>query len=127
MTLTPHRPPSTDAQLAMKDGLRGVAPTGLWIVAALLMSLGLDFAHSPLVPLPGVVTLLLVPGAAVMSALKTRPANTAGRIVLAVCLSMTTIMVVGCVASLLGPHIGVAQPLNALPESVIWTVLALRS
>jgi uncharacterized membrane protein len=125
MTLTPHLSPSTAARLEVKERLRGVAPTGLWLVAALLMSLGLGLSHSPLVPLPGVITLLLVPGAAVMSVLKTRPANTAGRIVLAVCLSMTTIMVIGCVASLLGPHVGVAHPLNALPESVIWVFLAL--
>lgn len=109
----------------VKDGWREVVPTGLWLVAALLMSLGLALAHSPLVPLPGVITVLLVPGAALMSALETRPANTAGRIVLAVCLSMTAIMVVGWVASLLGPHFGIAHPLNALPERAIWAVLAL--
>jgi uncharacterized membrane protein len=62
-----------------------------------------------------------------MTALRTRPANTAGRIVLAVCLSMTLIMIVGCLASLIGPHVGVARPLDALPESVIWFILAFVS
>ncbi|HEV3187373.1 MAG TPA: hypothetical protein VGZ04_04915 [Acidimicrobiales bacterium] len=102
-----------------------VAPTGLWLLSALLLSVVLSLVHSPLVPLPGVVTMLLVPGAVVMSLLKTRPANTAGRLVLAVCLSMMVIMVVGGVASLLGPHLALAHPLNPLPESVIWIVLAV--
>jgi len=103
----------------------GVAPTGTWLILALVLSVSLGVSHSPLVPLPGVVTLLLVPGAAVMSLLKTRPAKTAGRLVIAVCLSMMVIMVVGGVASLLGPHVGLSKPLNALPEVVIWFVLAL--
>ena len=102
-----------------------VAPTGIWIATAIILSVALAVSHSPLVPLPGVVTLLIIPGAAVMSLLKTRPANTAGRIVLAVCLSMMFIMVVGCVASLVGPHFGVAHPLNPWPESVLWVILAV--
>jgi uncharacterized membrane protein len=69
--------------------------------------------------------MLLVPGAVVMALLRSRPSNTAGRVVLAVCLSMTVIMVVGGAASLIGPHLGVAHPLNSLPEYVIWFVLAL--
>ena len=90
-----------------------------------MLSLGLALSHSPLVPLPGVITLLLVPGAAVMSVLRSRPANTAGRVVLAVSLSMMVIMVVGGVASLLGPYVGLAHPLNPLPEGVIWFLLAI--
>jgi len=69
--------------------------------------------------------MLLIPGAAVMSALRTRPANIPGRLVLAVCLSMAVIMIVGGVASLLGPRVGLAHPLNVLPESLIWAVLAI--
>ena len=60
-----------------------------------------------------------------MAALRTRPANVGGRIVLAACLSMMVIMVVGGVASLLGPPLGLAHPLNALPEIVIWVILAI--
>jgi len=102
-----------------------VAPTGLWLAVSLVLSVGMALCHSPLVPLPGVVTILLIPGATVMSALRVRPANSAGRIVLAVCLSMMAIMVVGGVASLLGPHLGLAHPLDPLPESVIWFLIAI--
>jgi uncharacterized membrane protein len=102
-----------------------VAPTGYWIAAALVLSIALALCHSPLVPLPGVVTLLLVPGAVVMSALRTRPANIAARLVLAVCLSMMVVMVVGGLVSLIGPVVGLAHPLNAPPEYVIWIVLAI--
>jgi len=102
-----------------------VAPTAFWLAVALVLSIGLALCHSPLVPLPGVFTLLLVPGAAVMSALRTRPANVAGRLVLAVCLSMMAIMVVGGVVSLIGPHVGIAHPLDPLPEYVIWVALAV--
>ena len=69
--------------------------------------------------------MMLVPGAALMAALKTRPANSAGRVVLAVCLSMMSIMIVGGVVSLIGPHVGLARPLDSLPESVIWFVIAI--
>jgi len=99
--------------------------TGLWLLVALVLSIGLALSHSPLVPLPGVITMLLLPGAAVMSALGARPPNTAGRLVLAVCLSMLAIMVVGAVASLIGPHVGLARPLDALPEDFIWSFLGV--
>jgi uncharacterized membrane protein len=102
-----------------------VSPTGFWLVAALVLSVALAFAHSPLAPLPGVVTILLLPGAAVLVGLRARPGTTAGRIVLAVCLSMTTVMVVGGVASLIGPPLGLAHPLDPLPEGVIWFFVAL--
>jgi uncharacterized membrane protein len=102
-----------------------VVPTGRWLVVALISSIVLSLLHSPLAPLPGVATLLLVPGAAIMLSLRVRPANTAGRIVLAVCLSMMAVMVVGGVASFLGPLIGIAQPLDAIPETIIWCVLAV--
>ena len=81
--------------------------------------------HSPLAPLPGVVTLLLIPGATVMSVLKTRPSHTAGRIVLAVSLSLMVIMVVGGAASLLGPHVGLVHPLDPAPERIVWAVLGV--
>ncbi|MHB8379023.1 MAG: hypothetical protein ACYDB2_03765 [Acidimicrobiales bacterium] len=102
-----------------------VSYTGIWLVVAMAASAALAVVHSPLVPLPGVITLLLVPGATIMSMLETRSANPAARVVLAVCLSMMVIMVVGGVASLLGPHIGVAHPLNSLPESVVWFLIAV--
>jgi uncharacterized membrane protein len=102
-----------------------VAPTGIWIVASVLASIVLTLIHSPLAPVPGVATLLLVPGAAVMSLLHTRPSNTAGRVVLAVCLSMMAIMVVGGLASYLGPVVGIAHPLNVATQSVIWFILAI--
>lgn len=102
-----------------------VGPTGYWIAAAFVLSVALALIRSPLVPLPGVVTILLIPGAVVMSVLRTRPANIAARLVLAVCLSMMVVMVVGGAASLIGPRIGLAHPLDALPEYVIWVVLAL--
>ena len=102
-----------------------VALTGLWLAVAVVLSLVLALLNSPLVPLPGLITLLLVPGAGVMSMLQTRPANTGGRLALAVSLSMMVIMVVGGAASLLGPHIGLAHPLNSIPEVVIWSFLAI--
>ncbi len=102
-----------------------VMPTMIWLVAGLILSVLLAVTHSPLAPLPGVLTLLLVPGAAVLSTLKTRPASTAGRIVLSVCFSLMAIMVVGGLASLIGPPFGIAHPLNVIPESVIWFIVAL--
>jgi uncharacterized membrane protein len=99
--------------------------TAIWLIAALGASVLLVLLHSPLVPLPGVVTLLLIPGAAVMCALRTRPARTAGRVVLAVSLSVMVIMVVGGVASLLGPHLGLARPLDSFPQRIIWAILGI--
>ncbi len=93
--------------------------------AALVLSVVLAAIHSPLTPLPGVLTILLIPGAAVMSILGTRPAKIEGRVVLAVCLSMLAIMVVGGAASLLGPHVGIAQPLDTGTQSVIWVLIAI--
>ena len=124
-TLTVHRPRSEEFWPSARRLAPGVAPTIIWIVSALVMSLALDLAHSPLVPLPGVITLLFIPGASILSALQSRPANTAGRLVLAVCLSMFVIMVVGAVASLAGPVLGVSHPLNQVPESVTWAVIAV--
>jgi uncharacterized membrane protein len=94
-------------------------------VAALVSSVVLSLIHSPIAPLPGVVTLLFIPGAAVLSNLGTRPANTAGRIVLAVCLSMTVVMVIGFVASVMGQPIGIAHPLSATTQSILWSFLAV--
>jgi len=102
-----------------------VSQTEIWLAVAVVSSVALAVVHSPLVPLPGVITLLLVPGATVMSILKTRSASTAARVVLAVCLSLMVIMIVGGVASLLGPHLGIAHPLNPWPESVIWFIIAV--
>jgi uncharacterized membrane protein len=116
-------PPPTPHKLHSALG-PNASPTALWLIGALLLTIALNLLHSPLVPLPGVITLLLVPGATVMSYLKTRPANTAGRVVLAVSLSMMVVMVVGAVASLLLPHFGVAQPLDAIPQGIIWLLLA---
>jgi uncharacterized membrane protein len=110
-----------------KERAPEVATTGLWLVLTLLLSVALALAHSPLTPVPGVVTLLLVPGAVIMSLLDARPGGTAGRVVLAVCLSMMTIMVVGGVVSLIGPHLGIAHPLNVWPETVIWSLLAISA
>lgn len=109
----------------LKELWPDVGPTALWFITAAVLTVGLALSHSPLVPLPGVVTILIIPGAAVMSNLRTRPVHTDGRVVLAVSLSILAIMVVGGVASELGPHLGVAHPLNATPETVIWIVLAL--
>lgn len=94
-------------------------------MVAVISSVGLALSHSPVAPLPGVITIFLLPGAGLMSFLRTRPSSSAGRLVLAVCLSMTTIMVVGGVASLIGPHLGLAHPLDPMPESVIWFLVAL--
>jgi uncharacterized membrane protein len=102
-----------------------VAPTGIWLGAALVSSVALGAAHSPLTPLPGVVTILLIPGATVMSMLRTRPAKVEGRAVLAVVFSMMVVMVVGGVASLFGPYFGIAQPLDTGTQSVIWVAIAL--
>jgi uncharacterized membrane protein len=112
-------------QSATKESWPDIAPTGIWLLVAVVSSLVLALVHSALAPLPGVVTVLLVPGAFVMSLLKTRPANTAGRLVLAVCLSMMAIMVEGGVASFLGPIVGISQPLDTIPQSVIWFILAV--
>jgi uncharacterized membrane protein len=109
----------------IKSHWRDVATTGLWLVVAVLASIALSLSHSPLVPLPGIVTIFLIPGAAVMSNLRTRPAHTSGRMVLAVCLSMMVIMVEGGVASVLGPLLGLAHPLDVLPQTVIWFALTL--
>jgi uncharacterized membrane protein len=100
-------------------------PTGLLITAALVLSIALALSHSPLAPLPGVVVLLLVPGATVLTMLDTRPASVAGRVVLAVSLSMVVIMVVGGLTSLVGPHLGVAHPLTVWPQTVIWFLISL--
>lgn len=102
-----------------------VSHTEVWLVVAVVSSVALAVVHSPLVPLPGVITLMLIPGATVMSILGTRSANTAARVVLAVCLSMMVIMVVGGMASLLGPRIGIAHPLNAFPETVLWLLIGV--
>jgi uncharacterized membrane protein len=99
--------------------------TAAWLIVALVTSEVLTLMNSPLVPLPGLIALVLVPGAAIMSTLHTRPANTAGRLVLAITLSLMVIMVVGGVASLLGPHMGVAHPLDQSPQRVIWAGLAV--
>jgi uncharacterized membrane protein len=118
-TLNASRRPLTIARW------RVVSSTALWLIVSLVLSVALAFAHSPLTPLPGVVTMLLIPGASVLANLRTRPATIGGRVVLSVVLSMMVIMVVGGLASLIGPHVGVAHPLNVLPESLIWFTLAL--
>jgi len=109
----------------IKEFASRVAPTGLWLGAALLSSVALAAAHSPLTPLPGVMTILVIPGATVMSMLRTRPAKVEGRVVLCVVLSMLVVMVVGGAASLIGPHLGIAQPLDTVTQSVIWAASAL--
>lgn len=118
-------PTLTSGRTWLRDFRPQVAPTGLWLIAVLVVTVGLTLLHSPLAPFPGVVTLLLLPGATLMSTLRTRPANPAGRVVLAVSLSMMVIMVVGGVASLLGPHVEISHPLDVLPERVIWAVLTV--
>ncbi len=107
------------------QSVRGPEVTGLWLIASVILSVGLTLLHSPLRPLPGVITIFLIPGALVMSALRSRPSNTAGRLALAVCLSMFVIMVVGCAASLIGPHLGLSRPLDPLPEEYIWSFLGV--
>lgn len=119
------RSASRSVLLLAEERAPKVSTTGLWLALTLLLSFALALAHSPLTPLPGVVTLLLVPGAAIMSLLDARPGSTAGRVVLAVCLSMMTVMVVGGVVSLVGPHLGIAHPLDVWPETVIWSLLAI--
>jgi uncharacterized membrane protein len=118
-------PVVTELWSRAKDYGPRVAPTGIWLAGALVTSLLLAAFHSPLTPLPGVLTILFIPGAAVMSLLGTRPSSVAARVVLAVCLSMMTVMVVGGGASLLGSLFGVAHPLGAAIERVIWIVVAL--
>lgn len=110
---------------AVKEGVSRVRPTLLWLGVALVTSVVLGALHSPLTPLPGVLTMLVIPGAAVMSILRIRPANAEGRAVLAVCLSMLVIMVVGGVVSLILPHVGIAQPLDTVTESALWVLVAL--
>ncbi len=97
--------------------------TGLWLSIVVVLSILLTHSHSPVRPLPGVVTILLLPGAWVMSAFRTRPSNTSGRLVLAVCLSMLAIMVIGFAASVIGPHVGLARPLDPLPQDCLWSFL----
>lgn len=109
----------------VKERVSRVRPTVLWLGVAVLVSVVLGAIHSPLTPLPGVLTILFIPGAAVMAALRIRPANIEGRVVLAVCLSMLVIMVVGCAASVILPVIGIAQPLDTVTESFIWAFVAL--
>jgi uncharacterized membrane protein len=108
-----------------KDHWKVVKPTALWLATALVLTIALALTHSPIAPLPGVLTMLLLPGASLLANLNTRPSNTDGRVVLSICLSMTVIMVVGYLASVIGPPIGLAHPLDAIPECVIWFVLAL--
>jgi uncharacterized membrane protein len=38
---------------------------------------------------------------------------------------MLVIMVVGCAASLIGPYLGLARPLDSLPEDFIWSFLGI--
>ena len=99
--------------------------TGVWLIVAFFLSVGLKISHSPLRPLPGVITLLLIPGASVLSVLQTRPSRTAGRLVLAVSMSMVVIMVVGCAMSVVGPYLGVARPLDPLPQELVWSCLGI--
>lgn len=110
---------------AAKEFWGGIAPTGIWLTAALLSSIALAFAHSPLTPLPGVVTILLIPGAAVLSVSRARPSNLEGRLILSVCISMLVIMVVGGGASFIAPHLGIAQPLDTVTQGVIWLLIAI--
>lgn len=119
-----------DGALAIWDNRKVLATqfpltSAIWLIVVVVLSVALALSHSPLAPLPGVVTMLLLPGASVMSALRARPSDTAGRLVLAVCLSMLTIMVVGCAASLIGPYFGLVRPLDPLPEIFIWSTLAI--
>lgn len=114
-------------RLALPEHWRSVLPTAIWLAVTVALSVVLALMHSPLTPLPGVVTLLLVPGAVIMTRLRARPANTEGRLVLATCLSMMAIMVVGGVASLVLPIVGISHPLNVIPESVIWFLIALAT
>jgi uncharacterized membrane protein len=102
-----------------------VAVSGRWLIISLVLSIALKLAHSPLAPLPGVVTLLLLPGAAIMARLRTRPANPAARLVLSVSLSAMVVMVVGGLASLVLPHVGLSHPLDPIPEWIIWILLTL--
>ncbi len=99
--------------------------SAIWLIVVVALSVALALSHSPLAPFPGVVTMLVLPGASVMGALRARPSNTSGRLVLAVSLSMLAIMVVGCSASLIGPYLGLARPLDPMPEIVIWSTLAI--
>lgn len=102
-----------------------VIPTGRWLVAALVASVILSIMHSPIAALPAVVTMLVIPGAALLSCLHTRPLNIPARVVLSVCLSMMIIMLEGLAASLILQPLGVSHPLAAPAQSVIWFVLAL--
>ena len=102
-----------------------VVPTLRWLIAALVSSVGLSLIHSPIAPLPGVVTILVVPGAALLSLLHTRPLNAPARVVLSVCLSMMIIMLEGLVASLILSPLGVRNPLAATTQIVIWTAIAI--
>jgi uncharacterized membrane protein len=99
--------------------------TGLWLLTALVLTGALTLAHSPLIPLPGVITMMILPGATVMSFIHARPANNSGRFVIAVSLSMLVIMVVGLAVSVVGPTVGIAHPLDAIPEDFIWTFLGV--
>ena len=62
----------------MKSLWPEVPPTILWLAEALVSSVALALLHSPLETLPGVVTVVPIPGAIIMSVLQTRPANTGG-------------------------------------------------
>jgi uncharacterized membrane protein len=116
---------SSDLWSDLKSYWPTIAPTGIWLAAAVIASMVLAFMHSPIAPVPGVITMLLLPGAWVMSMLRARPVTTAGRLVLAVCLSMSVVMLVGFAASVVGPALGVAQPLDVLPQSIIWLVIIM--
>ncbi len=99
--------------------------TVIWLVAFLALTTVLALMHSPLQSLPGVVTMLIIPGAAVLTALGARPRGTTGRLVLSVCLSLLVIMSVGGAISLVGPLIGVDHPLDSVPQYLTWSLLGL--
>ena len=97
--------------------------TARWLLWAVVITVALALLHSPLTPLPGVGTLLVLPGAALMSSMNVRTSALPSRLSLAVCLSMLSVMVVGLVTSLVGPLVGDHRPLDAPTQVVVWLLL----
>ena len=68
------------------------------------------------------VTFVLLPGANLMAIFRLRTGSTATRIVVAAASGIFVITVVDFIVSMLGPHVGVARPLDAAPQKWIWLV-----
>ena len=95
----------------------------IWVILAMLL---VPVSASVSLPLASVIvgaTILLLPGSIVMALCGVRPASTPARIILALALSLGIVMAVGGAFSLIGPHVGIINPLGRVAQWGLWSVL----